>query len=70
MSYVRSLVVKGVDPEFVRAMAQLLDLTVPPEDVDALALSFADQIASLDSLEHLDLQQITPILKMDPHWHE
>jgi hypothetical protein len=70
MSYVRSLVGKRLDPEFVKAVAQFYELNIPNEDLDALAISLADQIASLSSLESLDLTENPPILKMDPRWHE
>lgn len=70
MSYIRSQVVKGTDPEGIRALVKLFNLNIPQEDFDSLAISLVDQIASLSSLERLDIKDVPPIVKLDPRWYE
>jgi (p)ppGpp synthase/HD superfamily hydrolase len=54
MSYVRSQDVEGSDPEAIRALSRLFNLNVLEEDINSLAISLADQTASMRSLERLD----------------
>jgi hypothetical protein len=70
MSYVRSRLTQSLDHGVVQGFAKLLSLDIPPEDLDAVSTSLAEQVASLTSLDRLDLTNIVPILKMDPRWYE
>ena len=47
-------------------LAELLGLDIPADDLAALA----QQLRLLDSLEEDELQDLTPILKMDADWHD
>ena len=69
MSYVRSRLTQSLDLEVVRSFARLLGLSIPPEDLDSVSASLAAQMASINSLDRVDLTNILPILKMDPRWH-
>ena len=51
-----------------RSDGTLLGLAVPPEEITALAASVRDQLASIQSLEDLDLTDIMPALEFDPRW--
>ena len=68
MGYVKSSSGEEIPPATVEAMARLLGLAIPPDEVAALASSVRDQLASIASLEHLDLTDIPPALEFDPRW--
>jgi hypothetical protein len=46
----------------------LLGLTVPPLDTSLLSASVRDQLASIQTLEELDLTDVMPALDFDPRW--
>ena len=68
MSYVKSSTAEDIPPATIELLARLLGLTVPPEDLEALAGSVRDQLASLGSLDRLDLTDIHPSLEFNPRW--
>jgi Asp-tRNA(Asn)/Glu-tRNA(Gln) amidotransferase C subunit len=70
MSYVRSRSIEKIDPETVQALAQIVGLDLATESLDNLALSLASQLASMKSVEQLDLTGIVPAVHMDPRWPE
>jgi Asp-tRNA(Asn)/Glu-tRNA(Gln) amidotransferase C subunit len=57
-----------IDPETVTLLAQLAGFTVPPEDVQPLADALRNQLASMETLEELDLTDVNPSLEFDPRW--
>ena len=47
-----------------------MGLELSPEDLNSLKKSLAEQLASVNVLDQLDLTDIASILVMDPRWHE
>jgi len=70
MSYGRSHSAQELDPETVRKISQLMGLELSQEDLNSLKKSLAEQLASVNVLDELDLTDIASILVMDPRWHE
>ena len=68
MGYVKSTSGEDIEPVTIEAMSWLLGLAVPPTELSTLAASVRDQLASLASLEDLDLTDIMPALEFDPRW--
>ena len=68
MGYVKSTSAEAIEPATIEAMARLLGLAVPPAEITTLAASVRDQLASIASLEELDLTDIMPTLEFDPRW--
>ena len=68
MGYVKFSNAPAVDPAMIEALADLLGLAVPTEETIFLADAVRAQIASVQSLEHLDLTDIMPALEFDPRW--
>jgi hypothetical protein len=68
MGYVKPTSAEDIDPAMIDAMARLLGLAVPPTETTPLADSVRDQLASIQSLEELDLTDIMPALEFDPRW--
>jgi hypothetical protein len=68
MGYVKPTSAEDIDPAMIEAMARLLGLAVPPLETTPLADSVRDQLASIQSLEELDLTDIMPALEFDPRW--
>ena len=68
MGYVKATSGEEIAPSMLEAMARLLGLAVPPEEIATLAASVRDQLASIESLENLDLTDIMPALEFDPRW--
>lgn len=69
-----TLVARGSDEaisaETLRVLADLLGLTIPPEDTVALAASLAGQLTSANALDQLDLTDTNPVTEFDPRWHD
>jgi Asp-tRNA(Asn)/Glu-tRNA(Gln) amidotransferase C subunit len=69
-----SLVTRGLTESIstadLQVLAALFDLNIPPQDVEPLAASLADQLRSIDRLEGLDLTDVNPVLEFDPRWHD
>lgn len=68
MGYVKSTSGEEIEPVTIEAMSRLLGLAVPPTELSTLGASVRDQLASLASLEDLDLTDIMPALEFDPRW--
>ncbi|MDF3041402.1 MAG: hypothetical protein K0Q71_4108 [Thermomicrobiales bacterium] len=68
MGYVKPTSAEDIDPAMIEAMARLLGLAVPPLETTPLADSIRDQLASIQSLEEIDLTDIMPALEFDPRW--
>lgn len=47
-------------------LAEMLGLEIAPEDLEALSM----QLRSLEALEQDELQDYSPILKMDADWYD
>jgi hypothetical protein len=68
MGYVKSSAGTEIPAETIEAMAQLLGLAIPPQEVSTLAASVRDQFDSIEPLEALDLTDIMPAIEFDPRW--
>jgi Asp-tRNA(Asn)/Glu-tRNA(Gln) amidotransferase C subunit len=68
MGYVKPTSAEDIDPATIEAIARLLELNVSPLETTTLAASVRDQLASIQSLEELDLTDIMPALEFDPRW--
>jgi hypothetical protein len=68
MGYVKATSGKEIPSTTIEAMARLLGLAIPPAEIATLAASVRDQLASIESLEQLDLTDIAPALEFDPRW--
>lgn len=70
MGYVKFSDAPDIDPAIVEALALLLGLDVPRENIPELSDAVRAQLASVQSLEQLDLTDIMPALEFDPRWEE
>ena len=68
MGYVKPTPAEDIDPATIEAIARLLGLNVSPLETTTLAALVRDQLASIQSLEELDLTDIMPALDFDPRW--
>jgi hypothetical protein len=70
MSYVQPGSTQEIDPALLLFLTKLLGLSIPPDALEDLAATFADQLASMRSLDELDLTEVGPVIVMDPCWDE
>jgi hypothetical protein len=68
MGYVKPTSAEDIDPAAIEVIARLLGLNVSPLETTTLAASVRDQLASIQSLEELDLTDVMPALEFDPRW--
>jgi hypothetical protein len=68
MGYVKSSAGTEIPRETIEAMARLLGLAIPPQELSILAASVRDQFDSIMPLETLDLTDIMPAIEFDPRW--
>ncbi len=68
MGYVKPTSAQDIEPETIETLARLLGLQISPEDAATLAANVRDQLASVQSLEALDLTDTAPTLEFDPRW--
>ena len=68
MGYVKFSDAPDIDPAIVEALAVLLGLDVPAEQIPELSDAVRGQLASVRSLEELDLTDVMPALEFDPRW--
>jgi hypothetical protein len=68
MGYVKFSDAAEIDPAIVEALAVLLGLAVPDTEIPVLSDAVRAQLASVRSLEELDLTDIMPALEFDPRW--
>jgi hypothetical protein len=70
MPYIRRSGAERLSTGTVELLAGVVGLTVPEEDREELAEALTDQLASLASIERLDLSHVDPILQLDPRWSD
>jgi len=68
MSYVKFSDTAEIDPAIVEALAILLGLAVSGAETPMLSEAVRGQLASVQSLESLELSDIMPALEFDPRW--
>lgn len=68
MGYVKFSDAEAIDPQVIEALAVLLGLAVPETEVEALGDAVRGQLASVQSLEMVDLTDIMPAIEFDPRW--
>ena len=68
MGYVKFSDAEQIDPAVIEALAVLLGLAVPEAEVPALGDAVRGQMASVQSLELVDLTDIMPAIEFDPRW--
>ena len=68
MGYVKFSDAAEIDPAVIEALAILLGLAVPSEEAPVLGDAVRGQLASVQSLEELDLTDIMPAVEFDPRW--
>jgi hypothetical protein len=68
MGYVKFSDAEQIDPAVIEALAVLLGLAVPETEVPALGDAVRGQMASVQSLELVDLTDIMPAIEFDPRW--
>lgn len=59
-----------ISPAALELLAQLGGFPLPPEDVESLATALRSQLASIESLDELDLTDVNPSLEFDPRWND
>jgi hypothetical protein len=65
---VRPTTAEEIPSVTIEAMAGLLGLAIPPEEIATLAAAVRDQLASIAALDELDLTDIMPAIEFDPRW--
>jgi hypothetical protein len=70
MAYTRHSDATPISAETVQMLAGVMGLTIPAEDLDALATSLTNQLASIALLDGLDLGEVDPLPAFDPRWHD
>ena len=68
MGYVKFSDAEAIDPAVIEALAVLLGLAVLETEVPALGDAVRGQMASVQSLEMVDLTDIMPAIEFDPRW--
>jgi hypothetical protein len=57
-----------ITPQLIRSIAGLAGITVPEQDVEALAAVLANQVRTAERLRSLDYLDVPPIVSLDPRW--
>jgi hypothetical protein len=70
MAYLQSSAGEPIPEETIRAWSRAIDLPIPEEDLEPLATALRDQLASMRSIEALDLNGVMPLHRFDPRWHD
>ena len=70
MPDIRSSGARPISPDVVQTMANLAGLSIPADDLPALAAALTDQLASIAALNRLDLANVNPAAAYDPRWHD
>jgi Asp-tRNA(Asn)/Glu-tRNA(Gln) amidotransferase C subunit len=70
MAYVRPSDQPPIDRESLDILARLVGFTLPEEDIESLGAALRDQFAAAESLENLDLTDVTPAFRFDARWHD
>jgi hypothetical protein len=56
------------DQDAVRALARVAGITIPDEDLPALAAKLRGHLADIQTLERLDLEAYESVVRFDPRW--
>jgi len=56
--------------DLVLTVAASLGLRLPPEDVQQLAISLADQAAAVALLDEAPVDAFNPAIEFDPRWRD
>ena len=59
-----------ISREALQLLAQLVRMPMPREDVHALAAALTGQLAAIEQIDRLDLEDIQPALGFDPRWDD
>lgn len=70
MAYLHPSAGDPIPPEQIQALAALLGLDIPEEDLESLSTALRDQLASIEALDRLDLSDVVPPPAFDPRWHD
>lgn len=70
LAYLQSSGGEIVPPEQIQALAALIGLSIPAEDLEALATALRDQLASVRSIQALHAEDVSPPGAFDPRWHD
>jgi hypothetical protein len=70
MAYLQSSGGDPISQDLILDMARVVGLVIPQEDLAPLSIALRDQLASIDRVEALDLDGVSPILQFDPRWHD
>jgi hypothetical protein len=70
MAYLQPAGGEPISHDIITAMGQSLGLSIPSEDLQALADALRDQLASIERIDALDLADIAPAVQFDPRWHD
>jgi hypothetical protein len=57
-----------VDEDAVRALARVAGITIPEDDIAALAEKLRAHLADIQTLERLDLEAYESVVGFDPRW--
>jgi hypothetical protein len=68
MGYVKFSDTEAIDPAIIKALAVLLGLDVPEIEISALGDAVRGQLASVKTLDELDLTDVMPAVEFDPRW--
>jgi hypothetical protein len=70
MSYLTPRSSGPVRADVLLTLAEVAGITVAPEDLPRLAAALADQLASIEVFDDVDLDDFNPIVEFDPRWHD
>lgn len=70
MAYLAPSNADPIPTSLIAAMGEALHLTIPEEDLNRLSTALRDQLASVERIESLDLDAISPPAQFDPRWHD
>lgn len=70
MPYIRPSGAAPISPDVVQTLAHLAGLSIPADDLAAVASALTDQLASIGALNQLDLANVNPAGAYDPRWHD
>jgi hypothetical protein len=68
MSYIQSTGTDALSVATVELLATLAGFAVPPTDLPTLAAALTEQLASIERLDRLNLEDVSPVLDFDPRW--
>lgn len=70
MAYLQPSDAEPIPTDLIASMGKALDLAIPEEDLEALSTALRDQLASIDHIEALDLEDAGPSAQFDSRWHD